>query len=381
MLKKYFSQWNYHSHKLVIAGISFFLLLVLFIIIYRMYEVRKLVHQTRRDALTVVRTITAKPEAGNECITLPGTVQAWHEAPIYARTNGYIKKWYADIGAHVKKGQLLAEIETPELNAQARQAAADLNTALANNKLAQSTAKRWTSLLKSNSVSRQETDEKISAAQALKATVVAAKANLDRLRELVSFEKVTAPFDGVITARATDIGALINSGSNTAANPLFRIEQTNPLRIYVRIPQSISSRLQKNMSVNLYFLEHPQHQFKAKLLDTAQAIDPVTRTLLAQFVINNTNELLLPGSYTEVRFALPYSSQTIKLPVNTLLFQSQGLQVAVVRNQRQIILNSVVVNRDFGAEVEIVSGVKPGDQVVLNPPDSISNEQPVRVVK
>ncbi|EHL29446.1 hypothetical protein LDG_8407 [Legionella drancourtii LLAP12] len=285
-----------------------------------------------------------------------------------------------DIGSHVKAGDLLAEIETPELNAQKRQAAADLNTAIANNKLAQSTAKRWINLLKTDSVSKQETDEKVSAAQALQAAMSSAKANLDRLTELVGFERVIAPFDGIITARATDIGALINSGSSTTAKPLFRIAQTNPLRIYVKVPQNYSARITSNLVVSLHFAEHPGQEFPAKLLDTAKAIDPTTRTLLAQFTAENKDEVLLPGGYTEVWFSLSLPPHTVRIPVNTLLFRAQGLQVATVDKDQKIVLKSVTINRDFGAEVEIATGVTPGERIVINPPDSITDGEVVRVV-
>lgn len=379
MFKKISSTLTDKRHRRYVMAISIFLFIVLILIILRVQAAIALRQRTQAAAVTVVATITAKQDAGADKFILPGNVWAWHEAPIFARTDGYIKQWYVDIGRHVKAGDLLAEIETPELNAQKRQAAADLKTAIANSKLAQSTAKRWVNLLKTDSVSKQETDEKVSSAQALQAAMIAAKANLDRLTELVGFERVTAPFDGVITARATDIGALINSGSSVTAKPLFRIAQTNPLRIYVKVPQNYSARITPELAVSLHFAEHPGQVFSAKLLDTAKAIDPSTRTLLAQFTAENKDEALLPGGYTEVWFSLPLPPQTVRIPVNTLLFRAQGLQVATVDKDNQIVLKSVTINRDFGAEVEIATGVTPGERIVINPPDSIANGEVVRV--
>lgn len=379
MLKKIRLALTDKRHRRYVIAMAIFLLIVLLLIILRVQAAIALRERTQAAAVTVVSTLITKQEVGTDKFILPGNVWAWHEAPIFARTDGYIKQWYVDIGSHVKAGDLLALIETPELNAQKRQAAADLNTAIANNKLAQSTAKRWLNLLRTDSVSKQETDEKVSAAQALQAAMSSAKANLDRLTELVSFERVIAPFDGVITARATDIGALINSGSSTTAKPLFRIAQTNPLRIYVKVPQNFSGRITPNLTVSLHFAEHPGQEFSAKLLDTAKAIEPTTRTLLAQFSAENKDEVLLPGGYTEVWFSLPLPPQTVRIPVNTLLFRAQGLQVATVDKDNHIVLKSVSINRDFGTEVEIATGVTPGERIVINPPDSITNGEVVRV--
>ncbi|WP_392538071.1 efflux RND transporter periplasmic adaptor subunit [Legionella sp. 227] len=380
MLKTIKSQIQNHRHKRLIMALTVFLFILLVLIVLRVCAAISLRNETLADAVPVVRVMKAKQEKGLDKIILPGNVQAWHESPIFARTNGYVKKWYVDIGSRVKKGDLLAVIETPELDAQERQARADLNTAIANNQLAQITAKRWLNLLKTESVSQQETDEKVSTAAALEAAMLSAKANLQRLQELVGFEQVTAPFDGVITDRATDIGDLIDAGSSSTAQPLFRIAQTSPLRIYVKIPQYYSARIKPNMTVKLHFAEHPKQVFPAKLYETAHAIDPKTRTLLAQFISPNKNGELLPGGYTEVWFTLPVPPKTVILPVNTLLFRAQGLQVAALGNDNKIVLKSVTIRRDFGAKVEIATGVSPGDRIVVNPPDSIINGEVVRVV-
>lgn len=335
----------------------------------------------RGDAgsLPVVATILIKSGTSSEEITLPGNVKAWHEAIIYARTTGYIKKWYVDIGSSVKEGELLAEIEKPELAAQLRQAEADLATAIANNKLAQSTALRWVGLLKSDSVSKQETDEKVATARALEAVVNSSTANLDRLKELQSFTRVVAPFDGIITQRNVDIGSLINEGSSNVYIPLFSIVQADQLRVYVNIPQSYAANIKPGFSASISFAEHPGQNYQAKLLETAKAIDPQTRTLLAQFVLDNRAGELLPGSYAEVHLKVPLAKSIIRLPINTLLFRSEGLQVAILGEDNRVILKKITISRDFGDSVEVATGINVGEKVIINPSDSLRNGEEVRV--
>lgn len=380
MLNKIYTHIKDKKNRHWVIAFGVIIAIVLLLFVFRIQAAIALRNQTIAAAVPVVSVYTTKAEGGEDTLILPGNVQAWHESPVYARTNGYLKKWYVDIGSRVKTGDLLAVIETPELDAQARQAAADLKTAIANNKLAQSTAKRWVNLVRTNSVSKQERDEKVSSAQALQAAMFAAKANLDRLNELVGFEKVIAPFEGVITLRATDIGDLIDAGSSSTARPLFRIAQTNPLRLYVDIPQYYSSRIKPKMQVSLHFEEHPNQEFPATLIETAQAINPKTRTLLAQFLVENKSGELLAGAYTQVQFTIPIPPQTVSLPINTLLFQAQGLQVASLNADNTVQLKSITVNRDFGTKIEIATGVKPGERLIINPPDSISNGEKVRVV-
>jgi RND family efflux transporter MFP subunit len=334
---------------------------------------------TNQEAVMKVAVIKAAATPSIEEIILPGNVQAWHEATIFARTNGYIKEWKTDIGAHVKAGDLLAEIETPELNAQLQQAEADLKTAEANNQLAQSTAKRWIVLLKTDSVSKQEADEKVSDALAKAALVNAARANRDRLKELVGFERVVAPFDGIITSRTTDIGSLISEGSTTQ-RPLFHIVQADPLRVYVRVPQNYSARISPDMKVELEFAEHPGKLFPATLLETAQAIDPNSRTLLTEFKADNKSDEILPGGYTQVHLKFPAMSHSVLLPVNTLLFRAQGLQVAILDKDNKVVLKSIKISRDFGDQVEVDSGITPGEVVIVNPSDSLATGQHVQVV-
>ena len=329
----------------------------------------------------MVRVVKAISAPRTYDIVLPGTVLAWHEAPIYARTNGYVKTWYVDIGYAVNAGDILAEIETPELDASLRQAEADLNVTIANNKLAQTTAIRWKKLLKTDSVSIQETEEKVDEAEALAASVIAARANRDRLRELVGFEKVIAPFKGMISDRTTDIGKLVNQGSKPAeAKPLFRMVQTDPLRLYVKIPQTYVTRIQPNMLVRMEFAEHPGQLFFAKLLKTAQAIDTKTRTLLAEFKVNNHQGVLLPGGYTQVHFAMPSIATAVRLPVNTLIFRKRGLQIATLDSNSRVLLKKITVSCDFGNYVEVDSGIGAGEKIIINPSDSIYNGQQVNVV-
>ncbi|WP_028388226.1 efflux RND transporter periplasmic adaptor subunit [Legionella fairfieldensis] len=363
------------------SAISLILVLALTIIFFRIRAAETLRTDTNTHSVRVVATFVTKPGPAAEEIVLPATVQAWHEATIYARINGYIRKWYVDIGSRVKKGDLLAEIEAPEVDAQLNQAKADLNTAIANEDLARVTAKRWVNLLKSDSVSQQETDEKVSAQKATTAIVAAAQANRDRLHDLVSYERVIAPFDGTISLRSIDIGSLINAGSGANVFPLFHIVQSNPLRVYVQIPQTYATRIKPDMQVTLHFTEYPGKIFPAKLYQTADAINATTRTLLAQFTAANPREELLPGGYTEMHFSMPLSPKLIRVPVNALLFRSQGLQVATVDNANKVVLKSITVSRDFGNEVEVSTGLNIGERVILNPSDGIVNGETVRLAE
>lgn len=355
------------------------MMLLIILAISRIWAAINLRQKTENSAAPIVMMVAAIAEAKEEIIVLPGTMKSWHGAPIYARVNGYLKQWFVDIGDKVQEGDLLAVIDAPEVDADLRQTEADLNVAIARYKLAKVTADRWKFLVKTDSVSKQETDEKVDTAQALYAKVVAMRANRDRLRELVSFERILAPFTGIISERRTDIGALINAGSNAGDRPLFRIVQHAPLRLYVKIPENYSTRMKPNMEVNIAFAEYPGMQFPAKLLHTAKAINPRTRTLLAQFVVNNKEGRLLPGGYTEVSIKMPTSPHAVHLPVNALLFRAQGLQVATLDKQNRVVLLNVTIHRDFGDVVEIGSGLRAGEKVIINPADSIYDGQQVRL--
>jgi RND family efflux transporter MFP subunit len=340
----------------------------------------RLRHQTREQAIPNVNVIKTETNNGTEEIVLPGDVQSWHEAPIYARTNGYVKSWAKDIGAHVKEGDTIAEIDTPEVDAQYHQAQANVATAQANNELAQSTSRRWQDLLKTNSVSKQEANEKASAAAANAAQVAAAQADLDRLQQLEDFKHVVAPFDGLITVRNTDVGALINAGSSSAAGQeLFRIAETSKLRVYVRVPENYANAIKPDLKADLFFPQYPGRAFEATLGDTADAIDPMTRTLLIQLVIDNADGTLLPGSFAEVHLKVPASSTAIRLPVNTILFRD-GTQVAVLADDTHVKLQAINIGRDYGKSVEVLSGLDAGETIIVNPPDSIRDGDEVRVV-
>jgi RND family efflux transporter MFP subunit len=330
------------------------------------------------DALpTVVTVEPTRTDLGEELI-LPGTVQAFIESPIYARTNGYLKTWYTDIGGAVKKGQLLAEIETPEVDQQLSQAIADLATARANEALSQTTNVRWKELLKTESVSQQDADEKAGDAAAKKATTEAAGANVSRLRELESFKRVVAPFDGIVTARNTDIGALINAGQS-AGTELFRLADTHKLRIYVQVPEPYAAAAKPGLEADLSFSEQQGKAYTATVVRTANALDPGLRTLQVELQLDNAQGELFPGAYAEVHFKLAGNARSLRLPATTVLFRAAGLQVATVDAQQRIQLKSIVEGRDFGNTIEVLSGLDAGDAVVINPPDSIFNGMTVRV--
>ena len=328
---------------------------------------------------TTVVTVKPTVAPGSEALVLPGSVQAFYEAPIYARTNGYLRAWHTEIGTPVKKGQLLAEIETPEVDQQLGQAQADLATAEANYQLAQSTDVRWQHLLATESVSKQDADQRAGDAAAKKAAVDSAAANVARLREMESFKRVLAPFDGVVTQRSTDIGALINAGQSPGA-PLFRVADTHRLRIYVSVPQAYASGTRTGMSADLIFAEHPGKRYPATVAFTAQALDPASRTLQVELQVENPVHELFPGAYVEVHFNLASSAPTLRLPANAVMFRAQGLLVAAVGRDQRVRLRQITEGRDFGSSIEVLSGIEAADDIVINPPDSITDGALVRVV-
>jgi RND family efflux transporter MFP subunit len=336
--------------------------------------------ETAQVAITSVSVVTPKPTAPAQEIILPGNVQPFITSPIYARTNGYLRKWYFDIGAHVKKGQLLAVIETPEVDQQLEQSLSNLSTAKANLALAEITKNRYQGLKKTNAVSQQDVDNAVGTYNANSAIVEASQANVKQLQALQSFEKVYAPFDGVVTARNTDIGDLINSGSSSnVKTDLFHIAQPGTLRVYVNVPEEYSQGMKVGMTADLSLAEFPGRKFQGKLVRTAEAINMTTRTLLIEVDVANPTGTLLTGSYAEVHLAVPRESSAYVIPVNTLIFRSQGLHVGVVKDGK-VVLTTVTAGHDFGNTIEIVSGLKPDDQVIINPPDSIVHGQQVKVV-
>jgi RND family efflux transporter MFP subunit len=338
--------------------------------------------ETAKMAIPTVSVVHPKLGAPAQEVVLPANVQAYIDAPIYARTNGYLKHWYADIGAHVKAGQLLADIETPEVDQQLRQSKADLATAEANLNLSKITATRYADLLKTDSVSKQDADNAAGDFAAKQATVQSAQANVRRLEELQAFEKIYAPFEGVITARNTDIGALIDSGSSGGTRTeLFHIAQPDKLRVYVNVPEAYSQAAKPGLSANLALSEFPGRLFPGTLVRTAEAIEQSTRTLLVEIRVNNPTGTLLSGAYAEVHLKLPTATSALLLPVNTLLFRSEGLRVAAVTDGRHAELKPVTLGHDFGSEVEVVAGLTGNESVIVNPPDSIVAGEEVRIAQ
>jgi RND family efflux transporter MFP subunit len=337
---------------------------------------------TTQMAVSSVSVVAPKQTAPSQEIVLPGNIQPFVTSPIYARTDGYLTKWYFDIGAHVKAGDLLAIIQTPEVDEQLAQARSTLATAQANLKLSQITRDRYQSLLTKHAVAQQDVDNAVGTYAANQAIVDADMANVRHYQALVSFEKVYAPFDGVITARNTDIGDLINSGSSTAPKTdLFDMSQTRTLRVYVNVPEEYSQGIKPGQtSADITLAEFPGKKFPGKLARTSEAINATTRTLLTEVDLDNPGAALLSGSYAEVHLQIPAHNSTFLLPVSSLIFRGDKLQVGVVRNGR-VAIRDVTPGHDFGDQIEVVTGLKSNDQVIVNPPDSLVSGQQVKIVQ
>jgi RND family efflux transporter MFP subunit len=346
----------------------------------RVHAATVLNQQTLEMAVPTVSAVHPRRGATTEEVVLPGNAQAYVATPIYARTNGYLKTWNFDIGAHVKAGELLAEIETPEVDRQLDQARADLATAQANYDLSKTTATRYQSLFKSDSVAKQDVDDRVGDLQAKKAMVDSATFNVRRLEETQHFQKVYAPFDGVITARNIDIGALINAGANAPGKELFDIAATRQLRVYVNVPQQYSHDVWPGGGADLTLAELPGRRFAGKIVRSADAIDPASRTLLTEVDVDNPTGELLPGAFLSVHLKLSAKAGTVVLPANTLIFRAAGLQVAVVRGNRAELV-PVTLGRDYGTEVEVVSGISAQDEIIENPSDSLTSGTEVRLAK
>jgi RND family efflux transporter MFP subunit len=340
----------------------------------------KIGQETSQEAIPVVQTAKPTASPASDELVLPGNVTAFIEAPIYARTSGYLKTWYTDIGTPVKRGQLLAEIETPEVDQQLRQSKSDLATAEANARIATITDVRWKGLLVNKAVSPQDADTRAASAQAAQASAASAQANVGRLEELESFKRVLAPFDGVVTARNTDIGALINAGQSTGAQ-LFRVSDVTRLRVYVQVPEQYAPQTPAGVEAQLRFNEHPGVEYPAKVVRTAQALDPTLRTLQVELQVDNGKGELFPGAYAEVHFKLPGNAKTLRVPATALVFRAAGLQIATVVQGNRVKLDSVNQGRDFGTTVEVLSGVTANDVIIVNPPDSITDGAQVRIAK
>ena len=370
-----------HAWLIAVAAILFFGGIVVYGIFTRLTTGNTVRAETAQMTLPSVSVVSPKRSAPAQEIVLPGNVQPFISSPIYARTNGYVKNWYADIGAHVKKGQLLAVIETPEVDQQLAQSRSNLATAQANLKLAEITKNRYQGLLATHAVAQQDVDNAVGTYDANKTIVEADQANVKQLETLQSFEKVYAPFDGIITARNTDIGTLINSGNTgNVKTDLFHISQPGKLRVYVNVPEQYSKAATPGLTASLTLAEFPGRQFQGKLVRTAEAINFSTRTLTAEIDVDNPTGELLTGSYTEVHLKVPGQGSSYLVPVSTLVFRSQGLQVAVMKDGSAV-LTPVTPGRDFGEQIEIVSGLTGNESVIVTPPDSLVSGQKVQVVQ
>ena len=335
--------------------------------------------ETREAAVPTVAVIAPERGAPRQEITLPGTLEAFTDAPIYARTNGYLRKRYVDIGATVRAGQVLADIDTPEVDQQLEQARADLATAEANERLAQSTAERYRDLIKTDSVSKQDLDNANGSLEAKTTAVNSSKANVRRLEQLHGFGKITAPFDGVITARNVDLGALIDSGSN--AKELFHEAAVHRLRLFVNVPEIYSRAAVAGMTADLTLTEFPGRTFVGTLARTAQAIDVASRTLLTEIDVENGKGELLPGSYAEVHLKVSTDAATFKLPVNAVMFRTEGVEVALIDQNGRVTLHPITLGRDYGNAVEVVAGLTGSERIIVNPPDSIETGETVHVAE
>ena len=362
----------------------FFIVIVLvvvgaFTLIQRRSQYRALAKETETLAIPTVSVIHPTAANGQEDLVLPGTMQAYVESPIYARTSGYVKKWYHDIGTRVKQGDLLADIDTPEVDQQLSQAKADLATAQANANLSKITADRLQELIKTDGVSKQEVDNAVGDLAAKNATVNSAEANVGRLEELEGFKHVVAPFSGVVTRRQTDIGQLVNAGNGGASQELFSLAQTDPLRVYVNVPEAYAPAIRAGLPAYLELVQYPGRKFEGKVVRTAEAIDLASRTLLTEVDVPNRAGELLPGGYAQVHLAVQVSGEHVQVPVNALLFRSEGLRAVVVGSDNKLHLQPLTIGRDYGTTLEVLQGLSASDRIVLNPADSLEDGQKVNV--
>jgi len=357
-----------------------FAILGIYAVSQRMSEHKALAQQTEQTSVPYVSVIHGTPIDADSEMVLPGSLKPNVESPIYARTNGYLKKWYKDIGSHVQKGEILAEIDTPEIDQQLAQSRAELVTAQANLNLSKLTASRYQDLIKTDSVSRQDLDNANGDFAAKQAMVQSADANVKRLEELESFKRVYAPFTGIITQRNVDPGTLINAGNGgTATKEMFDLAQIDPMRVFVAVPQSYSPSIHSGLKACLTLAELSQKNFCGQVVRTANSIDPSTRTLLTEVDVPNPSGTLLPGAYAEVHFDVRVTAQRLSLPINAILFRPDGSMAAVVGQDNRIELKKITIGRDFGNSLEILQGVDPGDRIVINPPDALEQGEQVNI--
>jgi len=350
-----------------------------FTLFQRRTQYQALAKETETLAIPTVAVIHAGVESAEEDLVLPGAMQAYVESPIYARTNGYLKKWYHDIGSRVRQGDLLADIDTPEVDQQLSQARADLNTSQANANLSKITATRYQELIKTDGVSKQEVDNAVGDLEAKVASVKSSEANVRRLEDLESFKRVYAPFSGVITRRNVDTGTLINAGNGGVSEQLFVLAQTDPIRVYVSVPEAYAPSIRAGLGAFLELTQYPSQKFTGKVVRTAESIDPGTRTLLTEVDVPNHTAALLPGGYAQAHLQVKVTGARLAVPVNALLFRSEGLRAVVVDANHRAHLRAITVGRDYGTTLEVLQGLDVNDWIVLNPADSLDDGQEVRV--
>jgi RND family efflux transporter MFP subunit len=371
-------------HKSRLFGLLFIAVIILvvlgaFTLFQRRSQYQALAKETETLAVPTVAVIHPTTEASEEGLVLPGSMQAYVESPIYARTNGYLKKWYRDIGSRVRKGELLADIDTPEVDQQLLQARADLETSQANANLSHITATRYGDLIKTDSVSKQEVDNAAGDLAAKQAGVASSQANVHRLSEMESFKHIYAPFSGVITRRNVDLGTLINAGNGGSTQQLFALAQTDPIRVYVNVPENAAPSIHAGLPAHLDLTQFPGRKFLGTVVRTAEAIDPVSRTLLTEVDVPNKTGELLPGGYAQVHLDVQISGDRLQVPVNALLFRSEGLRAVVVDSDHKLHLQPLTIGRDYGVSLEVLQGLRGADWIVLNPADSLEEGQHVNV--
>ena len=368
---------------LMIVGVLLVILLLAggFTMFSRMSHERALAKETERDTVPTVNVVNPQSEKPDEDLVLPGSLQAYEESPIYARTNGYLVRWYKDIGSRVTKGELLAKIDTPEVDQELDQMRAARQQTLAQLELAKISADRWENLRKTDSVSAQEADQQTSGYKQAQANLAAADANVRRLEQLEGFKEVYAPFDGVLTRRNVDPGALINAGAGAAGRELFDLARVDPLRVFTSVPQAYAPYIKVGAKTAVTLQEFPGQEFVATIARTAESIDPTTRTLLTEVDVPNKDGRLLPGSFGEVHFKVGNNVNKVTVPVNAMLFRAQNAQVAVIGQDNKVQLRAINIGRDYGTTLEILGGVAASDRIVVNPPDSLEDGQQVNVAQ